>query len=79
MSSHDPNVSMVAAASFVLRAREHLIYLLMKCNGMPITAIVDTGSQLNVVHRAAWKGAIKRPMDITRQIKMGDAMAAKAL
>ena len=63
----------VAAASFVPRARGHLIYLHMECDDMPITAIIDTGSQLNVVHRAAWKGAIKRPMDITRQIKMGDA------
>ena len=50
MSSRDPNVPMVAAASFVPRARGHLIYLLMECDGMPITAIVDTGSQLNVVH-----------------------------
>ena len=72
-SSNPLSNTMVAAASFVPRTRGTLIQLLMECDGKPINAIIDTGSQLNIAHRAAWKGAIRRPMDITQHITMGDA------
>jgi hypothetical protein len=56
----------IVATSFVTRNRGVLIKLQMECDGKPVTAIVDTGSQLNIVSKAIWKTIIKRPMDIAK-------------
>lgn len=44
------NVHALIAASFASRKKGTLIKLPMTCEGRPITAIVDTGSQLNIAH-----------------------------
>lgn len=64
--------SMVAAAT-VFRAKETLIRLKMECEGMPITAIIDTGSQLNIAHRNVWKEVLSRPLDTQSTVNMNDA------
>lgn len=59
--------------SLFTRSKGTLIKLRMACNGTPITAIIDTGSQLNIAHVDTWKNILKCPMDITKSIKMNDA------
>ena len=61
------------AAAFMPRTRGQLIKLRMECDGIPILAIIDTGSQLNIAHRKAWLNCLSRPMDVTKKILMGDA------
>ena len=51
----------------------------MECDGVPITAIVDTGSQLNIISKAMWKSAIKRPMDIAKSLAMNDANGGEGI
>ena len=69
----------LVASSFVTRTRGVLIKLHMECDGVPITAIVDTGSQLNIVSKAMWKSAIKRPMDIAKSLAMNDANGGEGI
>ncbi|KAF8122640.1 hypothetical protein K438DRAFT_1652219, partial [Mycena galopus ATCC 62051] len=46
----------------------------IEINGKMVTAIVDTGSMLNVVSRPAWRNFMPHaPMDISKHINMGDA------
>jgi hypothetical protein len=45
----------------------------MYCDGKPISAIIDTGSQLNIVSRQVWKTQINHPIDVRRSISMNDA------
>ena len=68
-----PRMKPLQASSFVTRARGTLIRLRMECDGTPISAIIDTGSQLNIASKRTWKGVIGRPMDIRRSIRMNDA------
>ncbi|PCH39003.1 hypothetical protein WOLCODRAFT_86390, partial [Wolfiporia cocos MD-104 SS10] len=68
-----PPANPIVASSFTTQARGTLIRLRMECDGMPITAIIDTGSQLNIAHRRVWKSTLNRPMDITQSVKMNDA------
>jgi hypothetical protein len=63
----------LVASSFLTRTRGLLIKLQMECEGKPLVAIIDTGSQLNVVSKTAWKEAIRRPMDIAKTLAMNDA------
>jgi hypothetical protein len=63
----------MVASSFLTKTRGLLIKLQMECEGKPLVAIIDTGSQLNVVSKAAWKEAIRRPMDIAKTLAMNDA------
>ena len=63
----------IVASSFITRTRGVLIKLQMECDGTPITAIIDTGSQLNIVSKSSWKSVIKRPMDIAKTLSMNDA------
>ena len=49
-----------------------LIYLRVEIEGQPITAIIDTGSQLNVVNRK-YLSVINRPIDFTKIMRMNDA------
>ena len=64
---------LLAAAAFTPRTKGQLIKLRMECDGTPITAIIDTGSQLNIAHKQLWLNALSRPMDVTKRITMGDA------
>jgi hypothetical protein len=63
----------LVASSFLTRTRGLLIKLQMECEGKPLVAIIDTGSQLNVVSKTAWKEAIRHPMDIAKTLAMNDA------
>jgi hypothetical protein len=69
----------LVATSFITRTRGVLIKLHMECDGVPITAIVDTGSQLNIVSKSVWKSAIKRPMDIAKTLAMNDANGGEGI
>jgi hypothetical protein len=48
----------MVASSFLTKTQGLLIKLQMEREGKPLVAIIDTGSQLNVVSKAAWKEAI---------------------
>lgn len=50
-----------------------LIKITVEYNGHPIEAIIDTGSQLNIVHERVWKQIIKLPMNMTEKVEMRDA------
>jgi hypothetical protein len=50
-----------------------LIRLRMKINDEPVVAIIDTGSQLNVVNKKIWSSIIQLPMDVTQVLHMNDA------
>ncbi|KAK7685266.1 hypothetical protein QCA50_011629 [Cerrena zonata] len=63
----------IVAAAMVYRAKETLIKLKMECEGMPITAIIDTGSQLNIAHKNVWKEVLSRPLDTQSTVNMNDA------
>src|ERR1700683_1731765 len=45
----------------------------MECNGNLIEAIIDTGSQLNIVSEKVCKSKIRRPIDCTASLSMNDA------
>lgn len=65
--------SVPIATSFYSTTRGLLIQLFMQCDGRPITAIIDTGSQLNIVSKTICEELIKRPVDHTEKIGIGDA------
>lgn len=62
-----------AQVSLSIKDRAMLIKLPMECDGKPVTAIIDTGSQLNVVSKEIYQNIIKRPMDPNRTLTMNDA------
>ncbi|KAJ7683405.1 hypothetical protein B0H17DRAFT_1227433, partial [Mycena rosella] len=69
----------IVAATFITRDRQRLIRLQVQINGKIVLAIVDTGSMLNVVSRAAWRAFMSHhSMDITKHINMGDANGGQA-
>ncbi|KAJ6483031.1 hypothetical protein DFH09DRAFT_1340648 [Mycena vulgaris] len=77
LSATNPNS--IVAATFITRDRQRLIRLQVVINGKMVIAIVDTGSMLNVVSRAAWRTYMSHhSMDITRHINMGDANGGQA-
>ena len=45
----------------------------MKCNGHPVTAVIDTGSQLNVVKEEFALHCIGLPIDLRKGLVMNDA------
>ncbi|KAA1476736.1 hypothetical protein DENSPDRAFT_754101, partial [Dentipellis sp. KUC8613] len=51
--------------AFVFGAKTHglLISINMECNGSPVRAIIDTGSELNVVRTDVYRTVIQQPMD----------------
>lgn len=57
----------------VARARNGLIELRVECDGRPITAVIDTGSQLNIVDQEISDTFIRRPIDTKQGILMNDA------
>ena len=82
-SDNDVNVErpMVATATFPFapRTRGHLIKVKMHCEGVSMIAIIDTGSQLNIVHKRVWQHALRYPMDLSRKIVMNDANGGEGL
>jgi hypothetical protein len=52
--------------------KRKLIQLTLYCRDKPITAIIDTGSQLNVVRKDIADAQIRLPIDISREITMND-------
>lgn len=69
----------LVASSFITRTRGVLIKLQMECDGKPLTAIIDTGSQLNIVSKPIWKTVINRPMDIAKTLSMNDANGGEGI
>lgn len=61
------------ATSLYTKNRGLLIQLHMQCDGRPITAIIDTGSQLNIVSKAVCDLKIRRPVDNLEKISIADA------
>jgi predicted XRE-type DNA-binding protein len=63
----------VSSVMHIPRDRARLLRLLMKCGENYISAIIDTGSMLNVVKREVYQKCIKLPMDPARTLTMNDA------
>jgi hypothetical protein len=59
--------------SFKTKTRGLLIKIMLECDGNPIEAIIDTGSQLNIVNEKICKSKIRRPIDCTASLSMNDA------
>jgi hypothetical protein len=62
----------IVATLFVTWNHRVFIKLKMECNRKPVTTIVGTGSQLNIVSKVIWKTIIKRPIDIVKNPSMND-------
>jgi hypothetical protein len=56
-----------------VKTRGLLIKVTMECDGNPIQAIIDTGSQLNIVNETVCKAKIRRPIDYSASLSMNDA------
>jgi len=67
------NEPKIEAHSVWTKTRGLLIKLAMHCDGQAINAIIDTGSQLNIVNKHIWKTIINRPIDIAKSVSMNDA------
>jgi len=68
-----PSAPVGLATSFRTKTRGLLIKLSMQCDGLPIQAIIDTGSQLNIVSEAVCNSKIRRPIDRKTSVSMNDA------
>ena len=62
-----------SGSGFRAKTRGLLIKVTMECDGNPIQAIIDTGSQLNIVSERTCKSLIRRPIDYSAPISMNDA------
>ena len=58
----------VSAAVVNLQSKRPLIEIMMHCDGMPIKAIVDTGSMMNIVSEETYRNYIPRPCDRSETI-----------
>jgi hypothetical protein len=56
-----------------VKTRGLLIKVTMECDGNPIQAIIDTGSQLNIVNETVCKANIRHPIDYSASLSMNDA------
>jgi hypothetical protein len=56
------------------RDQARLLRLPMRCGENYISAIIDTGSMLNVVRKEVYHKCIKLPMDPARKLTMNDAI-----
>jgi hypothetical protein len=45
----------------------------LDCDGKAVTAIIDTGSQLNVVSKEIYQNIIRLPMNPSQSLTMNDA------
>ena len=70
---NQPFVPVGLATSFRTKTRGLLIKLSMECDGHSIQAIIDTGSQLNIVSEGACNAKIRRPIDRKTSVSMNDA------
>jgi len=68
-----PLVPVGLATSFRPKTRGLLIKITLECDGQPIEAIIDTGSQLNIVSESIYKSRIRRPIDHSNTVNMNDA------
>lgn len=55
------------------KTRGLLIKLEMACKGRPVTAIIDTGSEVNIVREDIAMDVIQYPVDMDATMKMNDA------
>jgi hypothetical protein len=49
----------------------------MECDGYPIQAIIDTGSQLNIVNEKVCKAKIRQPIDCSATLSINDVNGGK--
>jgi hypothetical protein len=77
MTAQASSVPLRARAFLLEKSCGTLITLDVMCGNKPITAIIDTGSQLNVVSEECWKQAIRMPLDIKQTVAMNDANGGK--
>ena len=56
-----------------------LLTLQVQHEGVPLTAIIDTGSELNLIRNEVAKKAIKLPIDLTQPVTMKDANGGSGL
>jgi len=63
----------IEAHSVWTKTQGLLIKVAMQCDGRTISAIIDTGSQLNIVSSYIWKTIINRPIDIAKSVSLSDA------
>ena len=64
---------MCGLAKHETEAAEDLIQMTLYCHGHPITAVIDTGSEINVVNSTVAMERIPLPMDTCSTTTMGDA------
>jgi hypothetical protein len=64
----------VSSVMHIPRDQTRLLRLPMKCGENYISAIIDTGSMLNVVKREVYQKCIKLPIDPARTLTMNDAI-----
>lgn len=65
------------ASSLHTKSRGNLINLHMQCDGRQISAIIDTGSQLNIVSKSICDSRILRPVDLKQTMSIADANGGK--
>ncbi|EIW51202.1 uncharacterized protein TRAVEDRAFT_137787, partial [Trametes versicolor FP-101664 SS1] len=68
-----PVASILPRTNLITSRTGSLIRLQMECNFMPVTFIVDTGSQLNIISEAVCKNIVRRPINLGAAIAMKDA------
>ncbi|KAI0371197.1 hypothetical protein BV20DRAFT_909024, partial [Pilatotrama ljubarskyi] len=61
------------ASNLVTTTPNQLIRLTMECNQRPVSFIVDTGSQLNIISEKVCKSIVRRPINTAKAITMNDA------
>lgn len=61
------------STNLVTSATGSLIRLEMECNQHPVSFIVDTGSQLNIISEKVCKNIVRRPINTGQAISMNDA------
>ncbi|KAI0672126.1 hypothetical protein C8Q78DRAFT_1077692 [Trametes maxima] len=67
-------VAALAPMSHLVTSRAGpLIQLEMECNFKPVSFIVDTGSQINIISEKVCKNIVRRPINTAEAITMGDA------
>lgn len=74
-----PVGSVGLSEGFPALSRTPLIKTAVQINKLPVKAIVDTGSMLNVVSEQVWKDIIQLPIDFTQAMKMRDANGGESL
>lgn len=57
----------------------HLIQIEMQCGGRDLAAIIDTGSQVNIISHELCSKKIKRPIDFRKSMRIYDANGNQGL